>query len=63
MDNYVKVCFSINEYDSDGDIIDKGIFLHFGNTKIKVTNDLDGLKNFKNHIEKIIKEIEENYFI
>ena len=32
MDNYVDVCFSVNEYDCDGDISDKGIFLHFGNT-------------------------------
>jgi hypothetical protein len=33
------VMFSVNDYDSDGDIRDRGIFLNFGDTRIKVADN------------------------
>lgn len=59
--NNTKPCFSINEYDKDGDISEEGIFLHFGDTRIKVGNSLKELELLENNIYGIRKELEENY--
>ncbi len=55
------ITFSVNSYDRDGDIIDKGIFLHFGDTMVRVADNLADFKSITFHMEKIVKEIEENY--
>ncbi len=54
------ITFSVNSYDRDGDIIDKGIFLHFGDTMVRVADNLADFKSITFHMEKIVKEIEEN---
>lgn len=57
----IDVLFSVNEYDKDGDVHDPGIFLHFGNVKIKVAESVSDLTDFINQIKRIQKEIVENY--
>ena len=53
--------FSINEYDKDGDICETGIFLHFGETRIKIAESVSDITEFINNIKNIQKEIVENY--
>lgn len=55
------ILYSINEYDQDGDCIDEGVFLHFGQTKIKVADTLEEFCGVANHINDILKEIEKYY--
>lgn len=59
--NHKDVLFSVNEYDLDGDCTDHGIFLHFGNTRIKAAETLQDFKEMVDHLEMMISEIEENY--
>lgn len=56
-----KILFSVNEYDSDGDISEKGIYLHFADTRVRVADDKDGFRSFISQMEKIHKEICDNY--
>lgn len=56
------VTFSVNSYDRDGDILDDGVFLHFGNTAIKVADNFQDFLVFTEKIEKIKKEISESYW-
>lgn len=55
------VTFSVNSYDPDGDIYEKGVYLHFGNTRIHIGRSLEDLKNFRSQVDIIINEITENY--
>lgn len=55
------ITFSINQYDKDGDVIDKGIFLNFGDTSIKVAANFAEFKTIVWQMEKIVKEISENW--
>lgn len=55
------ISFMINEYDSDGDIIEEGIFIHFGGTRLKICETLDEFDEFVECIEKIHDEIEREY--
>lgn len=55
------VLFQVNDYDSDGDLSSIGIFLHFGDTRVKVADDLKEFKEFGEIIHKMIREIEETY--
>lgn len=52
------ILFSINEYDKDGDCIDKGVFLHFGQVRIKVSDTIEEFYSVINRINDIRKEIE-----
>lgn len=58
----MKPSFSINDYDRDGDIYQDGIFLHFGDTRIKAAETLDEFKKWPDMFKKMIDEIEENCF-
>jgi hypothetical protein len=55
------VMFSVNEYDQDGDINDEGIYLHFGDTRVKVASSIVEFKQFVDRISSMVDEIEENY--
>lgn len=57
----IKPTFLVNLYDSDGDILDKGVFLCFGGTLIKVSDSLEGFPEFCDHLASINKEISETY--
>lgn len=56
-----KILFSVNEYDMKGYVFEKGIYLHFGDTRVRVADDKDGFKSFISQMEEIHKEINDNY--
>lgn len=55
-----KVTFSVDEYDRDG-FCTEGIFLHFGDVKVKVANNVDSFQTFIENLQKMKTEIIENY--
>jgi hypothetical protein len=55
------ILFSVNEYDRDGDRTDIGIYLHFGDTRVKVADDLDQFKLVVDRIRSMVDEIRDNY--
>jgi hypothetical protein len=57
---FVHPMFSVNEYDRDGDLTEEGIFLHYGKTRVKVAETLNGWKEYVKYIYSMTDEIEEN---
>ena len=55
------IMFSVHDYDQDGDVHTAGIFLHFGETRVKIADDLEGLKAAAERIAGMVDEIAENY--
>lgn len=55
------VLFSVHRYDSDGDVYEEGIFLHFGEVGVKVANDINDFDNFIGDLQKMKDEIKEKY--
>jgi hypothetical protein len=58
---FSKPTFSVNHYDRVGDIVDEGVFLHFGDTRIKVCDTPMDFEDFIDHLHCIHSEIAENY--
>ena len=56
-----EILFSVNDYDSDGDVSERGIYLHFGDTRVRVADDKNDFRDFMKTMEGIFKEIDENY--
>lgn len=56
-----EILFSVNEYHGPGYILETGIFLHFGETRVKVADNLEDFKDVTKRINGMVKEIEENY--
>lgn len=56
-----NISFSVNQYDSDGDVADRGIFLHFGETTVKVADSMLAFRKITEQLEKIISEIDKTY--
>jgi len=59
--SYKDLMFSVNEYDSDGDVSEFGIFLHFDDVKIKVSDSIEEFSDFIKHLQSIDQEIKENW--
>lgn len=57
MDN-TQILFSVNDYDRDGSVLEKGIYLHFGGARVKVAESLDDFRDFSLSVENMIREIE-----
>lgn len=55
------IMFSVHDYDQDGDIHTSGIFLHFGETRVKVADNLEEFKAVTKRITGMANEISENY--
>ena len=55
------IMFSVNDYDRDGEATDKGIFLHFGGTRVKAAENIEEFRTIVDHMESMVREIEENY--
>jgi hypothetical protein len=57
--------FSVNSYDSDGDLFEVGVYLHFGDTRVRVADTiedfLDETNGIKRKIDNMVNEITENY--
>jgi hypothetical protein len=56
-----RILFTVNEYDRDGDITDKGIFLHNGGGRIKVAKDIKRFDEFIESLKDMSEEIKANY--
>ena len=56
-----EITFYVNIYDSDGDVVEKGIFLNFGDTSVKAAENISDFRSIVEHMELMIREIEENY--
>lgn len=56
-----KIYFSINSYDSDGDVYEDGVYLHFGDTTIRVAENYIEFKEVVDRISLMQKQIEEMY--
>lgn len=56
-----KILFSVNEYGSDGDLLVKGIYLHFGSTRVKVADSFEEFKEIVPHFQSMVSEIGEAY--
>lgn len=59
----MDVGFTINRHDSDGDITQKCIMLHFDKHLILELADMKVLASVIKQLKKIEKEIKENYSI
>lgn len=55
------ITFSINEYDRDGDCTEKGVFLHFDNTRVKAADTIKDFADIVRHFEAMVAEIEQNH--
>lgn len=49
--------FSVNLYDRDGDVYCEGIFLHYGDTVIKVASTIDGFRAHTASLKSMAEEI------
>jgi hypothetical protein len=56
-----EIMFSVNAYDSDGDIVQKGVFLHFGDTRVRAADSIKEFSDILQHLEAMVEEIETNY--
>jgi len=58
---YGDLKFSLNRYDDQGKIIEKGIYLHFDNAIIRITEevDLDLYDQFVESLDYMSSEIED----
>jgi hypothetical protein len=62
MDNIFKY-ETINTYDVENDVYERGIFIHFGDVRIKVARDLNEFNNFIENLKAMKKEIAENHLV
>jgi hypothetical protein len=51
------ISYSINDYDGDGNLYDKGIFLHFNDIRLKIAKDREELKKFFEAMENLKKHL------
>ena len=57
----MKATFTVNLYDSDGDMIDKGVYIHLNDDIILKLMNSDELKALGENFIKMSEEIYENY--
>jgi len=53
----IDITFSINRFDEDGDCVECGIYLHFGDTTIRIGNHVKDAVLLKGQIDKIVGKI------
>jgi hypothetical protein len=53
----MKITYSINEYDFEGDVVEAGIYLHLENAKIKVANNIEEYRDFVSEFNLVTEEI------
>lgn len=51
------ILFSINEYDSDGSLLEEGIYIHFADTKIKLCERIEEFEGIVRRFNIIFREI------
>ena len=60
MTEYIGPTFSVNLHDKDGDVVCEGIYLHYGNTIIKVASTIRGFKAHAAGLVAMADEISED---
>jgi hypothetical protein len=60
MSAYRNATFSVNQYDSDGDIVEECVLVHVGTTILRFTSVAE-VDVFIKQLEKISSEIKANY--
>jgi hypothetical protein len=56
---YAKPTFSLGIYDSDGDVVEGGVYLWFGDMCIKVADSVEDYLGFVEHLRAIGNEIKD----
>ena len=56
---YEQPMFSVNLHDAHGDVYSEGIFLHYGDTTIKVADTLKGFRAHADHLFGMLDELGE----
>ena len=56
-----RVSFSFHTYDSDGESYETGVYLWFGDTRIRVAKDREEYEKFKKTIDACFEEIERDW--
>lgn len=56
-----RILYSIDEYDKDGDRSEEGIYLHFGDTKIKIADRLENTPGVIADLEQLINQLHGEY--
>jgi len=56
----MKPSFSINRNDTDGDVWEEGVYLHFGDTTVRVAKSKEEYKNFVSYLRFMEAEILES---
>ena len=46
--------FSVNSYHGNGELYEKGIYLHFNETRVLIAKSIEELITFRNQINSII---------
>ena len=59
--NLSEIMFSIHDYFPDGEIRDSGIFLHFGDVRVKVAGSLSEFEEVASRISNMVEEINRYY--
>lgn len=54
---------TIHTYDAEGDAWERGIYLHLGETRIRVAETLAGFREFISWLRDIERDIGNNYFL
>lgn len=57
----MNVTFTVGIYDRAGDLTEDGIYLHFGDTMVRVADDLPTLELFQENITRIVTEVAEKF--
>ncbi|QDP66529.1 MAG: hypothetical protein Tp1111DCM1126091_35 [Prokaryotic dsDNA virus sp.] len=57
----MDILFSVNTYDSGGDIEEEGVFLHFEDTRVRVADKPEDFVDVVYQIRKIQEELLERY--
>lgn len=57
----MKVTFSVNQYDHEGDVYEEGVYLHFDGGFIITLSSVDELDKMIENLQDIRNEIKENY--
>lgn len=58
--NPKDIRFSVNDYDQDGDIAQRGVFLHFGDTRVMAAETIDEFATIVECMQQILDEIRGN---
>lgn len=57
-----EITFSVHAYDKDGDRTKSGVFLHFGETRVKAAESITDFAEIVKHFKEMLEEIAESNY-